>query len=68
MKSPFSEGIQVFNRRIEGGESAKSAVLKEQQLNKDLDMSRVLEEIESKSAVSHPHDESAKREYSPVNP
>ena len=31
-------------------------------------MSRVLEEIESKSAISKPHDESAKREYSPVAP
>jgi hypothetical protein len=30
------------------------------------DMSAVLEEIESKSAVSRPQDEEAQREYSPV--
>jgi hypothetical protein len=35
-------------------------------INQDINMSSVLEEIESKSAVSKPHDDNAKREYSPV--
>lgn len=48
--------------------STQSAANKAKQLKLGIDVSQVLEAIESKLAVSKPQDESAKQEYSPVAP